>query len=55
MSTEYEIISPRVGEPGKTYTPTEGINVEALIAGGFIKIKSRQTKKTQEEVTENGN
>ena len=55
MNTEYEIISPRVGEPGATYTPTEGINVDALIAGGFIKIKPRQTKKTQEEPTENGN
>jgi hypothetical protein len=49
MSTEYEIISTRVGEPGATYTPTEGINVDALIAGGFIKIKSRQTKKTVTE------
>lgn len=56
MNTEYEIISPRVGEPGTTYTPAEGINVDALLAGGFIKIKSRQTKKIQEEVTEeNGN
>ena len=55
MSNEYEIISERVGEPGTTYTPAKGINVEALIEGGFIKIKSRQTKKTKEEVTENGN
>jgi hypothetical protein len=50
---EYEIVSPRVGEPGTTYTPTEGINVEALLAGGFIKAKSK-TKKAVEGDTENG-
>lgn len=55
MSTEYEIISERVGEPGTTYTPAEGINVDALVQFGFIKPKSRQTKKAQEEVTDNGN
>ena len=32
----YRIISARLGEPGAFWTPVEGINVEALIAGGFI-------------------
>jgi hypothetical protein len=32
----YTIISPRVGTPGDEYTPAEGINVEALLQGGFI-------------------
>jgi hypothetical protein len=30
------IISTRIGELGAIYEPVEGINVEALIAGGFI-------------------
>ena len=30
------IISTRIGELGAIYEPTEGINVEALIAGGFV-------------------
>jgi hypothetical protein len=56
MNTEYIIVSERVGEPGASYTPAEGVNVEALIAGGFITKKtSRQSKTTTEEVTENGN
>ena len=32
----YRIISPRVGVPGAIWEPTEGVNVEALIAGAFI-------------------
>jgi len=36
----YEIISPRVGTPGDTFTPDDGTNVEALLAGGFIKEKN---------------
>ena len=32
----YRIISPRVGVPGAIWEPTEGVNVEALIDGGFI-------------------
>jgi len=34
----YRIISTRIGELGAIYDPVEGINVEALIAGGFIEI-----------------
>jgi hypothetical protein len=50
---EYEIISSRVGEPGKEYVPREGVNVDALIEYGFIKVKSKP-KKLTEEVTDNG-
>jgi hypothetical protein len=32
----YRITSTRIGELGAIYEPVEGINVEALIAGGFI-------------------
>lgn len=30
------IISVRLGELGAIYVPQEGVNVEALIAGGFL-------------------
>jgi len=30
------IISARLGELGAIYEPQEGINVQALIAGGFL-------------------
>jgi len=33
---EYRIVSHRVGEPGSLFVPKQGINVEALVAGGFI-------------------
>ena len=33
---EYRIVSERVGEPGSVFVPKQGINVEALLAGGFI-------------------
>lgn len=32
----YVIVSPRVGEPGAPYEPADGVNVEALVEGGFI-------------------
>ena len=32
----YRITSTRIGELGAIYEPVEGVNVEALIAGGFI-------------------
>ena len=32
----YKIISARLGEPGAIWTPVEGVNIEALIAGGFL-------------------
>jgi hypothetical protein len=33
---KYEIVSPRIGCPGDTYEPVDGVNVDALVAGGFI-------------------
>ena len=33
---KYEIVSPRIGTPGNEYEPSEGVNIDALIAGGFI-------------------
>ena len=32
----YKIVSPRVGTPGDDFVPGEGVNIEALIAGGFV-------------------
>ena len=40
----YVIASPRLGKVGDTYEPDEGINVQALIDGGFIKSTSKSTK-----------
>lgn len=31
-----KIVSPRVGTPGDEFVPGEGVNIEALIAGGFV-------------------
>lgn len=50
MSTEYIIVSERVGEPGASFTPAEGVNVQALLDGGFITKKTaRQAKTTTNE------
>ena len=32
----YKIVSPRVGTPGDEFVPVAGVNLEALVAGGFI-------------------
>ena len=40
----YVIASPRLGTVGDTYEPSDGINVEALVEGGFIKSTSKSTK-----------
>ena len=32
----YLVVSPLVGEPGSVFVPKAGVNVEALLAGGFI-------------------
>ena len=40
----YVIASPRLGKVGDTYEPADGINIEALIAGGFIKSTNKTTK-----------
>jgi hypothetical protein len=48
----YEIISPRVGEPGAIFEPRPGVNVEALLAGGFIKQSTKGTVKSAKNKTE---
>lgn len=51
----FRIISPRIGTPGDVFTPEEGVNIEALIVGGFIeeadkpKVKSAKTENTSEK------
>ena len=32
----YKIVSSRLGVPGDEFVPGEGVNIEALIAGGFV-------------------
>lgn len=45
---KYIIVSELVGTPGDEYHPAEGINVEALLEGGFIKAE-KQSKNTKDE------
>jgi len=45
----YVIVSPRLGTPGDKYEPTEGVNVQALINGGFISTdKPKKSSKVKE-------
>lgn len=44
--TIYKIVSPRVGEVGTIFTPTEGVNIDALIANGFISEDKQSPKKS---------
>jgi len=32
----YLIVNPRIGTPGDPFEPAEGINIDALLAAGFI-------------------
>jgi hypothetical protein len=49
----YIVISPRVGTPGDVYEPQEGVNVEALIAGGLISTdKPKKSSKVKSEPVE---
>ena len=50
----YKIVSPRVGTPGDEFVPSEGVNIEALIAGGFVvdtaaKKSAKTTTDTEKE------
>lgn len=46
---KYTILSELVGTPGAEFHPEDGINVEALIEGGFIKAdKVTKTAKTED-------
>ena len=42
----YRIVSPRVGEVGAAFIPDETVNIEALLAGGFISADQQTTKKS---------
>ena len=42
----YKIVSPRVGTPGEEFVPVAGVNIEALVAAGFI-IETEKTKTTK--------
>ncbi len=42
------IVSELVGTPGEEFHPAEGINIDALLDGGFIK-QENPTKKEKSE------
>lgn len=46
---KYTILSELVGTPGTEFIPEEGVNVQALIEGEFIKAdKETKTAKTED-------
>lgn len=49
MSVKYTIVSELVGTPGDEFVPADGINVEALLDGGFIKADTKTTKNDKSE------
>jgi hypothetical protein len=50
MTAKYTVLSDKVGEPGSAYIPEEGINVAALLEGGFIaEVKQTKHKNDTEE------
>ena len=50
----YIIISPRLGTPGDTFEPADGINVQALIDNGLISTdKPKKSSKVKEAPEEN--
>ena len=44
MMTKLLVVSPLVGTPGEEYQPKPGVNVEALINGGFIVMVASEAK-----------
>ena len=53
---KYTILSPRVGTPGDEYVPVDGVNIDALVAGGFIEqqstVKAPKGAKTKTDTNE---
>ena len=50
MTAKYTVVSVKVGEPGAPFIPEDGINVAALLEGGFIaEVKQSKTKHDTEE------
>jgi hypothetical protein len=46
----YTIVSPRLGTPGDPFDSSEGVNVEALLEGGFIRKVSTPKPNTAPKV-----
>lgn len=47
--SKFIIQSERIGKIGDTFEPIEGVNIDALIAGGFISTdKKTKTPKIEE-------
>ena len=44
---KYVIVSQRLGTPGAEYLPEEGVNVEALLEGGFIQLSGGKSAKLE--------
>jgi hypothetical protein len=44
----FVIASEKLGKIGEPYTPKAGINIDALLAGGFI-VKRAEVSTTEEE------
>ena len=52
---KYTILSPRIGTPGDEYVPVDGVNVDALLEGGFIEqstVKAPKGAKTKTDTNE---
>jgi hypothetical protein len=47
--TIYKILSPRVGEIGSTFEPTDDVNIDALIANKFIIEDVKQAPKKSDK------
>jgi hypothetical protein len=48
----YEIVSARIGTPGAPYVVRPGINVDALLAAGFIKVSTPKPAKNAKTKTD---
>jgi len=49
----YKIVSPRIGVPGDEFVPIAGVNLDALIAGGFIIEVGTEKPKTRKPKGDN--
>ena len=52
---KYTILSHRIGTPGDEYEPVDGVNVDALLEGGFIEqstVKALKGAKTKTDTNE---
>jgi len=49
----YTIVSARVGTPGEEYTPAKGVNIDALLEGGFIIETTKPKPPKSDKVTPN--